>query len=374
MDILSGAVPLIVDVRQTGSSPVSDVADEGIPGFGERLLAVIDEGRRISTYKLAVLLALIDVCAERPNPDGSAPVELSTTVVSRRVAELYWPQVRGYQLGGETLLLKQITASRSALLGAIAEVANQAGERTSFVQAEKRDPAAVGAMVKRVDEVVRNDPLPRLQRVNGADDPFLYEITAGHRLRFKPGASDALVRLAPLIRPLVELHWVREVAKWNQIATEERTLHHHLFGVQRSGFPGRLRNELSLMQGGDCFYCGQALSEASPIDHFIPWSRYPNDAIENLVLCHRGCNGLKSDRLAASRHLADWCRRLIDHEDELRTAAETARWEIAPTRSSGIVRSTYTHLPEGVPLWKAEGGVERADPPILRGILTCCCR
>ena len=27
-------------------------------------------------------------------------------------------------------------------------------------------------------------------------------------------------------------------------------------GVQRSGFPGRLRNELSFMQGGDCFCCG----------------------------------------------------------------------------------------------------------------------
>jgi hypothetical protein len=45
--------------------------------------------------------------------------------------------------------------------------------------------------------------------VNGADDPFLYDITAGHRVNFNPGASDALdVRLTPLIRPLVELHWV----------------------------------------------------------------------------------------------------------------------------------------------------------------------
>lgn len=68
-----------------------------------------------------------------------------------------------------------------------------------------RRPSA--PLVKRVDEVVQNDPLARLQRVNGADDPFLYDITAGHRVSFKPDASDALdVRLAPLIRPLVELH------------------------------------------------------------------------------------------------------------------------------------------------------------------------
>ena len=253
-----------------GTGNVPHVADEGLPGFGERVLAVIDEGRRISTYKLAVLLALIDVCAERPDPDGNAPVELPTIVVSRRVAELYWPQVRSYQLGSERLLLKQITASGSAILATIAAVASQAGAKTSFVQAERRDAAAVGAMVKRVDEVVRNDPLPRLQRVNGADDPFVYDLIDGHRLRFRPGASDALVRLAPLIRPLVELHWVRAVARWNHIASDERALHQHLFGVQRTGFPGRLRAELSRMQAGDCFYCGRALSDVAPIDHFIP--------------------------------------------------------------------------------------------------------
>jgi hypothetical protein len=81
---------------RSGTGNLADVVDEGLAGFGERVLAVIDEGRRISTYKLAVLLALIDVCAEHPGPDGNAPVELPTTLVSRRVAELYWPQVCGY--------------------------------------------------------------------------------------------------------------------------------------------------------------------------------------------------------------------------------------------------------------------------------------
>lgn len=66
-----------------------------MPGFGERLLAVIDDGRRISTYKLAVLLALIDVCGEHAGDDGKAPVELPTLVLSRRVADLYWPQIGG---------------------------------------------------------------------------------------------------------------------------------------------------------------------------------------------------------------------------------------------------------------------------------------
>ena len=40
----------------TGHLPVN-------AGFAERLLEVIDSGRRIATYKLAVLLALLDLCA-----------------------------------------------------------------------------------------------------------------------------------------------------------------------------------------------------------------------------------------------------------------------------------------------------------------------
>jgi hypothetical protein len=61
--------------------------DNALSGFGERLLAVIDEGRRISTYKLALILAIMDVCAQYPGADGAAPAELDTIGVSRRVAE-----------------------------------------------------------------------------------------------------------------------------------------------------------------------------------------------------------------------------------------------------------------------------------------------
>ena len=42
-------------------------------GFAERLLEVIDSGRRTATYKLAVLLALLDLCARHSDTDGRAP-------------------------------------------------------------------------------------------------------------------------------------------------------------------------------------------------------------------------------------------------------------------------------------------------------------
>ncbi|HUK71488.1 MAG TPA: hypothetical protein VLW50_22445 [Streptosporangiaceae bacterium] len=65
--------------------------DDALP-FAERLLALLDATRYSATYKLATLLALIDVAAERVAPDGSAPEMLSGKEIGRRVIELYWPQ------------------------------------------------------------------------------------------------------------------------------------------------------------------------------------------------------------------------------------------------------------------------------------------
>ena len=55
----------------------------------ERLLRVIDEGRRTATYKLALLLALIDVVAESPGQEI-----LPTRRIAERVLAIYYPQTR----------------------------------------------------------------------------------------------------------------------------------------------------------------------------------------------------------------------------------------------------------------------------------------
>jgi hypothetical protein len=94
-----------------------------------------------------------------------------------------------------------------------------------------------------------------------------------HRL----GGEHALLPANHLIRPLVELDRVREVARWNQIATEGRTLHHHL-GAQRSGFPGRLR----LVRPGAV----RGIADR-PLHPMVAVSKRRD---ENLVLCDRRCN------------------------------------------------------------------------------------
>src|SRR5687767_5264668 len=52
----------------------------------ERLLRVVDEGRRTATYKLALLLGLMDGAALAPGQS-----EIPTRALAERVVELYYP-------------------------------------------------------------------------------------------------------------------------------------------------------------------------------------------------------------------------------------------------------------------------------------------
>ncbi|MCZ7537072.1 MAG: hypothetical protein M5T61_14990 [Acidimicrobiia bacterium] len=153
----------------------------------------------------------------------------------------------------------------------------------------------------------------------------------GGEIRFRPGAGDRLLRLAPLLRPLIELHWTRMVARINHIATEDERLRSHLFGAERAAFPEALRSGLADLQDGACFYCRDRLTLRTQVDHFVPWSRWPNDAIENLVLAD-SCNSSKSDYLPGLEHVDNWARRLAESAGDLAGIAATARWESDPAR------------------------------------------
>jgi hypothetical protein len=75
--------------RSQGAEP-GPAADAG---FAERLLEVIDSGRRTATYKLALLIALLDLCARRSDAAGRPPGVLYTREIAEQVAAIYWPQV-----------------------------------------------------------------------------------------------------------------------------------------------------------------------------------------------------------------------------------------------------------------------------------------
>jgi 5-methylcytosine-specific restriction endonuclease McrA len=365
----------------------------GAAGFAERLLEVIDSGRRIATYKLALLMALLDLCARRGGLDGRAPRVLYTREIAERVAAIYWPQMMPYRRGPAVIELRQITAQRSAITGAVLDFrrAAEAAGVTSLSRARQGLPGAYARMLDQVEVAVAEQPLPRLQTVGSAEQalPFLYDIDweprdsislarlrragpAGLPVRLRPGAGDQLVRLAPLIRPLVELHWTRMVATLNHVATEEQDLHRHLFGRDRLTPPRALREGLASLQAGRCFYCGTPFHRAPEADHFIPRVRCSIDVVENLVLADRSCNNDKRDLLPAPPLVDAWAGRNRDHQDTLANLARVCGWDSDPEGTLAVARSIYGHLPAGLaPFWSGTGHVDitHARPGIVIEII-----
>jgi hypothetical protein len=341
----------------------------GTGAFAERLLAVVDEGQRTATYKLALLLALIDATAGSVGEHGRAPAVIGTRTVAAEVVGLYLPQVRPFPSpDGREVELRQITARAkgSVTLDAVRGLRAATGADTAE-RARVADAAAFDRTVRVVERNFVRYPIDLLQRVGAESRPFLYTVEpdrggpSQRSLRFLPGAGDELLRLAPLVRPLVEVHWARMVADLNGASLLEDRLRVHLFGADRVSFPRALRSSIAELQQGRCFYCDARLGRATQVDHFVPWSRWPNDAIENLVLAD-ACNGRKSNHLAAPGHVARWAERLESHGADLRSIAAASGWTSAASRSVGLARSAYAHAPAGTPLWSAPSDFVFADP------------
>lgn len=177
--------------------------------------------------------------------------------------------------------------------------------------------------------------------------------------------GEWLVRLAPLRRPLVEAKWADLVARRNIAVVDQFQLTEFLFGASRISLD-RVREPLRELQDGRCFYCRAELTGAGDVDHFVPWSRHPDNTLDNLVLEHPACNNAKSSSIASHEHLEAWVARL--GTPSLDDIASTL-WPRRRDRTVGAVRSTYAWLPADTWLWRARGVYEKVDPDLVRRVL-----
>ena len=107
-----------------------------------------------------------------------------------------------------------------------------------------------------------------------------------------------------------------------------------------------LRDGLRDLQDNRCFYCDRPLVALTEVDHFIPRVRSANDSVENFVLTDRGCNGDKSDLLAAPGFVANWTDRNREQAGVLLSLPRWLPWRVtqqALWRWRG--RSTHTSHP-----------------------------
>ncbi len=366
----------------------------------ECVLELLEEGRTSATYKQAVLVALLDLCLEKTRANGSPPDSVTTRELAEKVISLYWPQVRIWsdaEADAKGRILVQNKSGRATEQGGgilalihdfrrIAEAAS--GRSASLWSARSQHQTAWEQLVHDVEWTLIEMPLPKLQRIGSHDMPWLYEIPWDdgankprrgdvrayqqgrggpfqNVVRLRPGVGRALQQLNGLLRPFVLQHWSDQVARMNRLSATR--LPEFLFGADREAL-SPVRAGLLRLQEGRCFYCARAIASAAEVDHFLPWSRHPDNALHNLVVADAACNGDKRDFLASARHVARWRERNGSREGTLADLARGLDWEAGSERILGTARAVYAQVPEDGRLWEASrtfvapdrGVIERA--------------
>ncbi len=174
-----------------------------------------------------------------------------------------------------------------------------------------------------------------------------------NRIFLKPRVGEYFLQLNGLLRPLIHRRWARLVAQWNKLPDSE--LEDFLFGTDRVATV-KIRGGLWEIQGKRCFYCqGSVVDPAKgQVNHFIPWARYPDSGIDNLVIADNTCNGYKGSSLAAGTHVVRWSARFSSAASEaaqLRELAAHSGWEQHKDRTLNVGRGIYLRLPDEARLW-----------------------
>jgi hypothetical protein len=358
----------------------------------ERVLQILREGSVASTYKHAVLIALMDLCIEKTKADGSTPQSLTTRELAVKVIELYWHQTRPWGKDDGAMLRQTTQRGRSIphmVHSLRSRMESQPNSTMSAARVRFAEASSWNALVDEVEWRLIEMPLAKLQRVANQHHSWLYTISwddeanrptkAGVRayqlgessdfdnlLRLQPGVSECLSRMHALMRPFVQQEWARMVATCNRLA--DTKLHDFLFGANRAALDS-VRKPLTELQHGKCFYCQGSLGAAAQVDHFLPWARFAEDGLANLVVADARCNGDKRDHLPAHPFVARWRQRAKDNEAQLSDLSRQLSWNLAEHETLGSARAAYLRLPPDTQLWAGRKQWESADTDALRKAL-----
>ena len=327
--------------------------------FLTKLQRILNEGLFVASYKYALLLALAELSVEKPiAQDGTLLIELDE--LAERFITLYWRQVAPF---GTAAMLAQNTGRQANVVSKIAAFKTHAP-----TLAVARRHARWTQLVRGVGRLLVEMPLWKVQLVGRERLDFLYEerLVAGG-IVLRPGIAACFCAQFNIVKALVQTAWltfVQQLPTNRPVLGSTTDLAEFLFGAERAGLTV-IAAGLRDLQMGSCFYCGTALREASAVDHFIPWSRYPLDLGHNFVLAHASCNHDKRDMLAATGHLERWIRRNDAEDKTLSQVFSAARFPFDADASSSIALWAYENAERAQALlWvRCRGHTSRLSGP-----------
>jgi len=318
--------------------------------FLTKLQRLFNEGDFTATYKFALIISLAELSLER-EIDDEGLLLLSYRDIGRKFIEMYWQQAMPYrsmnlrdEFSGEVRenppgTLVQNRGAQAAVITAIEKFRCGHAVET-YAKALGKD--GFETLLTAVSRTVADQPARFMQNLGGKHEPFLFERVAGGVSLF-PGVAFCLRRFHPLVNQLARSKWVQHIRANRQnsrLFGDNDDLEQFLFSSSRRTLQ-RAAPHLMAISRGLCFYCGRAIGDSPDIDHFIPFSLYSRDIMQNLVVAHGHCNRSKSDTLSARLHVSKWC----DYLSENSKALVLAGSEIGQSADGGVMlqvaRSAY---------------------------------
>jgi alkylhydroperoxidase family enzyme len=307
---------------------------------------ILSQGKKSSTYKLAVLRAVIDFVIEHPAREPRNGFHFIPLVeLARRALAYYWrPALEEVPQGSApTQRLPQLVAelSRSGVTVPRLELPDPAAgyALSLWIQEAKALPAALVATLVEIRKTLLEQPIQYIHNV-GDDQPGIFSILTTSGLSFsasyeqhrkaalRVGGSmrrarswlalidaeqgyivlsarsyEEISALRFWLRDAIIIRWARECERF---AKGQRAVPIHTFELEapeRDSEKVRAVKAVYRHMGLDhCLYTDEALGDSWDLDHFLPWSRFPVNLFWNLVpaapAANRGKAG-KSDQLPA---------------------------------------------------------------------------
>ena len=166
---------------------------------------------------------------------------------------------------------------------------------------------------------------------------------------------------------LIELHWARDRRAVDRRVHGGRSAPSAPVRVRAGGLsPSAVKAGLVEMQEGRCFYCGQPTrfeGRGRPLPRLVAMAERRDREPRRSPI---DCNGAKSDHLVDGTHLRHWLEHVRSGIGTIWSSwRRSRRWMSDAARSEGLVRSTYSHVARGTPLWVTGREFIEADGPLL---------
>jgi len=302
---------------------------------------ILSFGQMQTTYKLAVLRAVVDLVIERPAQEPRNGFHLVPIVeLSRRVLAYYWkPALLGVNQGHQAAIIPRVVrelAERGAPGLGFDLGTESAGPRLAgWIEGSGQVPLPVAASLLDIRTVLLDQPLKALPNVPGRRLEVFHLLTlpapgspglpvdadyeahrraASGRRAFRGAdtwwklldrerthlvvsarAYEEIAELRFWLRDAILMRWLQEMERFDAPATAS-TLALDLPSRDPALISG-LKAFYQRIGWRQCVYTGQALGSDHHLDHVLPFSRFPVELFWNLVPSAPAANLEKSDRI-----------------------------------------------------------------------------